>query len=613
MLRAQHAYGPHHSRADTLGDCALGRNLYQCLPEDDYDEGPLLGLNGRILLIADARLDNRDELIAQLGISTPPAMLSDSALMLAAYEHWGEGLLDFILGDYAFAVWDVEKRRLFMARDPLGQRPLCYHQGVDFLAFASMPKGLHAITGISRAADMIRAAEFTGGTHHSGPRTFYEGIRRLEPGHALVADNGEVRTHRWWNPQRRQLRLGSFDAYRDAFRAELDRAVLCRLRGAGPVVAAHLSSGWDSSSVATTAARLLSSTDGRVDAFTAVPRAGNETGAPFNRITDEGVIAAQTAATHANIQHIRVEGSGGSPVADLDRIVELFDRPYPNICNEVWLAQIRSLAAERGARVLLTGEVGNWTISAAPPTLLADLLREGRWRSWWREARAKIVRGDARYRGVLANSFGAWLPQFVWRFFAPMSAAGPGADETALRHKWQASVAKRKLEIGGLLTRPPRDSFAEALRGLSRYDFGEFRKGALAGWGIDERDPTGDRRLIEFCLSLPIDMLLKDGIRRPLARAALSDRLPAAVLHERSKGYQSADWHEGLTADRDRISVLIDRMAADKRASDIVDTDVLREWVRAWPRGGWEQLAVMARYRIALLQALSAGHFVASM
>lgn len=612
MLEAQRAYGPDDRNESSLGDCALGRNLYRCLPEDIYDEGPLVGRDGGVLLVADVRLDNRDELITQLGVADPPDKISDSALLLIAYERWGERLLDFILGDYAFAVWDSDKRRLFMARDPLGQRPLCYHRAPDFFAAASMPKGLHALPRVAREADPIRIAEFVGGVHYAGPRTFYKNVSRLEPGHALVVEDGALRTYRWWKPQRRELQLGTFDDYRDAFRAELDRAVACRLRGAGPIVAAHLSSGWDSSAVATTAARLLALHNRRVAAFTAVPRAGNRTGAPFGRITDEGVIAAETAALYANVDHFRVEGSGASPVADLGRMVELFDRPYTNICNEVWLAQIRRAATDRGARVLLTGEVGNWTISAAPPTLLADLLREGRWRSWWREARAKLDGGNARYRGVLANSFGPWLPHVVWSLFAPMSAAGAGADVSALRVKWRAAAAQRQREIGGLLGRPPRDSFAEAVRGLSRYDFGQFRKGALAGWGIDERDPTGDRRLIEFCLSLPIDMLLKDGVRRPLARAALSDRLPAAVLQERSKGYQAADWHEGLTADLANISSLIETIANDPRSAAIVDTDALRAWVAAWPRGGWEELAIMARYRIALLQALSAGHFVAS-
>lgn len=614
MLEVQLAYGPHDGRTAGSDDVAFGRNLHRCLPEDDHDTGPLSGGGGRYLLVADVRLDNRDELLERLGrLSERTSNLSDAAVLLGAWERWGDRTLDLLLGDYAFAVWDRDAHKLLLARDPLGQRSLCYHLGSDGFAFSSMPKGLHALPSVPRRPDLVRMTEFIGGLPHLGPRTYYAGVQRVEPAHIVTVSGRDIDSRRYWNPERRELRLKSFNDYRDAFRAEIDRAVRCRLRGTDGVVATHLSSGWDSSSVSATAARLLAPSGGRVLAFTSVPRPGNASGAPLRRIADEGPIASQTAAFHENMDHVSVEGTAASPVAGLDELLDLFDRPLTNLCNEVWMGRIRREAADREARVLLTGEVGNWTISAAPPTLLADLVREGRWASWWREARAKIRRGDARYRGVLANSFGPWLPAPLWNLVAPLSLIGKAAGHSALHPGRRMEVARRRSETGAMLSRPPRNSFSEVVKGLAEYDFGHFRKGALAGWGIDERDPTGDRRLIEFCLSLPIDMLLKDGIRRPLAKAALSDRLPAAVLEERSKGYQASDWHEGLTRDRLGVAALIEEIASDAEAASVIDVDALRAWEAAWPNSGWEQLSVMARYRTALLQALSAGHFMGTM
>lgn len=614
MRDAQLAYGSHDKRTAGSDDVAFGRNLYHCLPEDDHDAGPLSGSGRRYLLVADIRLDNRDELLERLGpLLEQASNLSDAAVLLKVWERWGDRTLDLLIGDYAFAVWDRDARKLLLARDPLGQRPLCYHLGSDGFAFSSMPKGLHALPSVPRRPDLVRLTEFVGGLPHLGPRTYYEGVQRVEPAHIVTVSGRDVRSRRYWNPERRELRLKSFDEYRDAFRAQLDRAVGCRLRGTAGTVATHLSSGWDSSSVSATAARLLVPSGGCVLAFTSVPRRGNASGAPLRRIADEGPIAARTAALHGNMDHVLVEGTAASPVAGLDELLDLFDRPLTNLCNEVWMGRIRREAADRGARILLTGEVGNWTISAAPPTLLADLVREGRWASWWREARAKIGRGDARYRGVLANSFGPWLPASVWNLLAPLSLIGEATGHSALHPGRRTEVARRRSETGAMLSRPPRNSFSEVVKGLAEYDFGHFRKGALAGFGIDERDPTGDRRLIEFCLSLPIDMLLKDGVRRPLAKAALSDRLPAAVLEERSKGYQASDWHEGITRDRSSVSALIENIAGDPDAASVIDVDALRAWEAAWPTEGWEQLSVMARYRTALLQALSAGHFMGTM
>jgi asparagine synthase (glutamine-hydrolysing) len=143
-------------------------------------------------------------------------------------------------------------------------------------------------------------------------------------------------------------------------------------------------------------------------------------------------------------------------------------------------------------------------------------------------------------------------------------------------------------------------------------DFGQYRKGILGGWGIDKRDATADVRLIDFTMSLPIEMLLSKGQRRPLARAALSDRLPPAVLDERRKGYQAADWHVGLTRGLADVHHLLDRIEADSRAADLIDTGLLRQWLRDMPREGWERREVIGRYRTSLLFALAAGHVIVS-
>src|SRR5207249_2791570 len=96
-----------------------------------------------------------------------------------------------------------------------------------------------------------------------------------------------------------------------------------------------------------------------------------------------------------------------------------------------------------------------------------------------------------------------------------------------------------------LAYRPWSDGLAARMWGLRRIDLGNYIKGALGGWGVDLRDPTADVRLIEFCLSVPTEQFFRDGVNRALARRALADRLPPAVVEEQRKGYQGVDWHEG--------------------------------------------------------------------
>lgn len=610
MLASLAAYGAEASDAAEAEGLALGRNLTQLLPEDAYDRQPLVGGDGRFRLVADIRLDNRDELEPALGLTgADAAQLADSAILLRALERWSERALERIAGDYAFAFFDRQTRQLMLARDPIGQRALFWHRGDGFFAFASMPRGLHALEEIPRRPDVEAVITFIGSLPRKGPQSFYDGVSRVEPGHLLVVSPDGERSRRTWNPVRTELRLPRFDDYVDAFREQVDRAVAVRLRGAGNHVASHLSGGWDSGTVTATAARLLAGSGGRVSAYTSVPNPAFAE-APGKRFADEGPIAARTAAFHSNIDHRLLENSGRSPIADLDDYVAAYDRPLYNLCNHVWLDQIRSAARADGARVLLTGEIGNWTISAAPHNLLAEYIRRGRLAGWARESVAMLLTRQRRLRGIAASSFGPWMPRLLWNRVRHLSSAPELGLATPVHPDLRETLAARQEaeQIG--LARRPRDNFAQTVEALREMDYGEYRKGVLAGWGLDKREPTADVRLIDFCLSLPLDMLLKNGVRRPLARAALADRLPPSVLDERRKGYQASDWSVGIGRDLPNVSALIDRMAADSVASSVIDIEGLRALVRSWPNDGWSDLRVVARYRAGLLVGLSAGHFL---
>ena len=612
ILAAQLPCAPDGQDVRSTDSIALGRGLYKLLPEDDHDRQPLCSGDGSLVMVADVRLDNRADLLGRLGSTASDARgLSDADVLLAAYERWGEGSLDLLNGDFAFAIWDRRRGKLILARDPLGLRPLHYHHASRFFAFSSRPAGLHALAGVSRRADMATLADFVGLVPIEGSAGFYQSVDRVEAGHVVTVTPSGVAARRYWTPQPTRLGWKSFDEYTEAFRAELDRSVRVRLRTRGDRVATHLSGGWDSSAVTATVARLRGPGES-VLAYTSVPRPGSRSGAAERSFGNEGALAAATAALYPQVEHVRIAGAAKSPFDDLDRYVAAFERPVYNLSNHVWITDIRQHARARGARLLLTGELGNWTISSAHYTVLADYIREGRWLDWLREAWALGLGGSARLRGIAANSFGPWLPQYLWQRVRALSSRPEATLATALHPGLAAQVEQRREASGVGLASRPKNYHLAAAAGLSGIDLGDYRKGALAGWGVDERDPTSDRQLIDFCLSLPIDMLLKNGVRRPLARAALSDRLPPAVLDEKRKGYQAADWHEGLTNARPQILALLEEIASDSQAAALLDIESLRRWTREWPGGNWANLEIMDRYRRALPIALTAGHFIIS-
>jgi asparagine synthase (glutamine-hydrolysing) len=117
-------------------------------------------------------------------------------------------------------------------------------------------------------------------------------------------------------------------------------------------------------------------------------------------------------------------------------------------------------------------------------------------------------------------------------------------------------------------------------------------------------------RLLEFCLAVPTEQFLSNGKQKALARRALADRLPKVILEDTRKGLQAADWHERLTAVRDRVAAELDQLDTCPAAVRALDLPRLRRLVRNWPTNGWEHDEIVHSYRLALLRGLSTGHFV---
>jgi asparagine synthase (glutamine-hydrolysing) len=606
MLAAQSSYGPQGQSVHAAGAAALGRGLYPLTDEDRFDRQPLVHGDGW-MMVADVRIDNRDELRGPLATG-PIAAMSDSELAFHAYAKWGERLVDHVIGDYALAVWDPRAEQIVLIRDPTGQRPLHFHRGDTYVAFASMPSGLHALADLPKALDRDQLAEFVADIPRSGTTTFFEGVARVEPGHIATLTRGGARSRNYWHMPTREIRFARQADYVEAFREQLDRATRARLRGAGPLVGAHLSAGLDSSAIAATAARLLGS-EGGVLALTSAPRAGFDGPVPRGRIADESALAGATAALYPNMEHRLVRSDGLSPLTLLKRDPALFQEPMGLPCNQVWWTAVNDAARARGVRVMLTGEFGNLSLTAGGVAMLSEFLRTGRWWRWLREATAFRGSDGPRWRGILASSFAPWVPARLWRAIT-RAAQGPNVASEGvqmLRPELRGPLVERAFREGRN-GRPERDERMLRWRILQGADPGSFRKATLGRWGIDERDPTADRRLVEFCIALPPEQFLSGGVTRRLAREALADRLPPAVLNG-PRGYQGADWFEWLDP-ADIRATLAELEAGDQ--AELLDFPRLHALAASWPTEGWESLEVIARYRMAFLRALSAQRFADS-
>jgi asparagine synthase (glutamine-hydrolysing) len=477
MLAAQRIYGSDDGAQWSEGSVALGRRLARLLPEDAYDRQPLRSADGHAVLVADVRLDNRDELCAALGLPTDRARrLSDADILLAAFTRWAEDCVDRLVGDFAFALWDQLSHRFLLARDPLGARPLHYHYGARLFAFASMPKGLHALAEIPRQPDEDYLALEMIAAGALGAGTCFKDIARVEPGHIASVTGDGVSARRYWNPGRKVLALRSSDAYAEACREQLDITVRSRLRGANHV-ATHLSAGLDSSAVTATAARLLAASGGRVTAFTAVPRENYDLPVPRGRIGDEGPLAALTAAMYPNLEHVLVRTGDGSPLDLVDRYFHLFERPVPNLCNMIWVSAINDAARDHKLQVLLSASLGNLAISYRGLTLISELLRSARFLGLSRQLGMLVRHGGFRWRGAAAAAIAPFLPPWLWPWVSRRfrdtdldPRAWTAIHPDRLRQIQQETRERRR----DLSYRPARDGFTERLSLLFRIDSGNY-------------------------------------------------------------------------------------------------------------------------------------------
>jgi asparagine synthase (glutamine-hydrolysing) len=618
MRRALKIYGPHRDGQWGDGPVCFGIQHFHTVPEDRFDRQPLVGGGGRFMLVCDVRLDNRPELVAELGWSTERVReAADADYVLAAWEKWQGACPDKLIGDWALAVWDAQERTITLARDAMGQRPLFYHAGDGRFAFASMAKGLHALDGIPIAPDLDTVRDYLATAPMRGPGSFFAQISRVEPGGEVVLyADGRIATRRWHDWSRIAEREVSDDsACIEEFRAIFDRAVADSLRSIG-AVASHLSGGFDSTAVVVTAAEMLAAKGERLAAFTHVPHQGWQTENANGRSIDEGPIAAATAARFPNIDHVLVDSGERQIGADLDASFYYGEFPVLNICNQVWSNEINRLARATGATVMLSAGAGNMTISRVGQERLHELAASGHVFTWLREAVLLRRNRQMGVGGILFQTFGPWMPPRLMKLLHRISGKPVGALSrfSALNPKLAESEEFRR-HLCDLQFDPafaPWRSLRQITEfGLTRLDIVcLFNKGDLAAYGIDHRCPVFDRRLVEFSLSLPSRMWLRDGQMKWLYRRVFQGRVPDAVMHQRKKGYQGADWPERLRRSASSIAASAETCRDDPAVESLLDMPLLNAFAKNIPSADLAAKESLWPYRIKLLRGLSVAHFL---
>lgn len=590
----------------TLDLACFGRTLHKMLPEDDFDSQPLVGCEGACLVAADIRIDNRREVSNELRLDPArSALLSDPDLFLAAWETWSFGCFDHLLGDFAVAIWESKDQRLTLARSALAMKTLFYYRAARFTAFATLPHAIVALPVVPKTFDMDVAAALAGPDPFAVDGTVFEGVRRIRQGHAVVISSFGVREIRIWELKEKPPPASLAEAG-EGMRAEFERAVEAQMRRRIGPLAVQLSSGRDSSAVATTAALLSRESGAQILAFTGAPRLGFADGKDGERLPDESELAAATAAMHGNILH-RICRPDDLPVE------KLFDDahrdnyvPILNASNTNWALQTVREGAAEGASVLLTGNQGNFSISRGGTDALVDIPKQLGLVPWWRLA-LSLHSDGLPWRTIGNLSFGSKLPRRVHSSLAKILGQGSGVtfDLPYLREPF-----RNRVERAGRATfedTRPRGSYREEVREFL-YSMETGVSIGVPQFGVDLRDPTSDRRLMQFCDSLSPAQLISAGTPRPTYAAAFADRVPDTVIEGKRRGFQGADWFE--TYPPAELRAAFARYAANPIIDELIDLGQINRMLDSWPTNGGYRMDNIIIYNQRLLNTLALASFI---
>lgn len=611
------ATGSYWAPATAAQPVALGCIPWHVTTEDTRYHGPVRGRDDAVVVVADARLDNRAELAARLALSPRDGQaLSDSELVLLAWQKWQQQCAQELIGDFAFAIWDAQARELFCARDAMGQRVLFYHESAHGVELATTAHALTALPHVSAALDEQKVADFLVLLQRP-ESSFFRGIHRLPPGHTLTARPTGLRVQRYWSPvPERTLRLGSDQAYVDAFVEVFGTAVRAQLRSAGPI-GMMASGGLDSSAVAAVAAAELRERGERLLTFHAAPREGYAGPARRGMVVDESRDVQRLHCLHPNIDLIIQRAHERSPFTDLETMFRMTGAPPRNPSNVPWFLSIYNRAAATGTRVMLSGHKGNATVSQTGLRSLRDSAVRGEWRRLWRETQALARatgqgRRDIFRREVVQPLLPATIAAVLRRFRgrppvrvldATLSAINPDFAR-AMNLEERIRDANRHHED---LDRLPELKFRLTVLagGADVYD---MYSGLRPWFGIETRDPTADRRVVEFCMAVPGSQYLHEGVTRSLIRRAMAGRVPDEIRLRSSYGMQSADWPEWLPSLRAEISQELQRLEVSETARRCLDLPKLRRLTENWPER--MTLAHEKDYPLLLLRGITMGRFI---
>ena len=538
---------------------------------------PIASEDGQVVAVCNGEIYNFRELRAELQAKGHRfSTNSDSETAVHAYEEYGDEFLNKLDGMFGVAVWDRRRRRLIVARDAIGIKPIYYRLDANELMFASEAKSILAVPGVSARLDHAALAQYLSVGYVCAPNSIFEGVAKLEPGTALIVENGQVRKHRFYRLPASIDTQRSESQWIEAVRAELERSVKDQMVSDVPI-GAFLSGGIDSSAVVAFMAR---HSQHPVKTYS-IGFHGSTGAQLYNELPFARQVAEQFGTDH---HEIVVQPDVATLLPEL-----LWHMDEP-IADAAFITTfLVSKFARQDVTVILSG-VGGDELFGGYKRYLDEHYRSlyhkvpGVLRSGLIAPLAKMLPSDRHSRLLnkmrLAKAFVAAdaLP-FPERYRAYMQTFD--ADERKAMLRTQPGAFDDCIARGFAAAQTD-----DPLRQLMDVDFATQLPDDLLlltdkmsmAVSLECRVPLLDQRLVELAAQMPGSLKMKGGELKHVMKRALSGVLPDSILYREKRGFGApmGAWLRAELAPvlRDVLS----RESIERRG--LLDADVVQATIR---------------------------------
>ncbi|PDZ03269.1 asparagine synthetase B [Bacillus cereus] len=565
----------------------LGCHAQWITPESVGEQLPFYNYEKQLAITADAIIDNRNELFEKLQVDYADRKnMTDSELILLSYQKWGEAAPKYLVGDFAFMIWDEKKQTLFGARDFSGSRTLYFYRGEEKFVFCTIMNPLFTLPYVEKKLNEQWIAEFLAIPVNfesvDSQQTVYKYIEQVPPSHTISVKNGKINFSRYYTPTAgKMLNLKSNEEYEEAFRDVYQSAVKARLR-THHQVGAHLSGGLDSGSVVSFAAKDLRIENKKLHTFSYVPVEGFEDWTHKGRVADERPFIQSTVKHVGNIQDYYLELPERSPLSEIDDWLETMEMPYKFFENTFWLSGVYEQASQHGIGVLLSGQRGNWTVSWGPILdYQAMLLKKLHWMRFYRElylySRNLGVKKSRVFEVVKRKAF----PFLHHLLSSEEQDAFPRIINPEFAKKTNVfdRLKEQHVDITGTSISNAYDMKREQFEKTYYWSInGTYETKLSLRYALWDRDPTNDLRIVQFCLSVPEEQYVQNGVDRSLIRRATKNLLPDKVrLNQRVRGVQGADGVYRMAPFWNEFIEEVEELSVDPIISEFLNMEVIKK------------------------------------